>query len=134
MARGRQRNGLTTARVDELGRGRVFTGAQAKAVGLVDELGGIAAAIDRAGQLAGLSSRANDPEGPELLVLPRPNSSLLRQVAGVSEALGLGGQVTGDEMLPPTVGPALRPVLKLLAPYLFGPGEGVEARLPFEID
>jgi len=134
VARGRHRNGLTVARVDELGRGRVFTGAQAKAVGLVDELGGIAAAIDRASQLAGLASRANDPEGPELLVLPRPNSSLLRQLAGVSESLGLVDPLTGDEMLPPTVGPALRPVLKLLAPYLFGPGEGVEARLPFEID
>jgi protease-4 len=125
VARGRQRVGLTVPRVDELGRGRVYTGAQAKAVGLVDELGGLTAAIDRASQLAGLAARAAEPEGPELLILPRPETSLLRQAAGVSDEEG------AVEDAP--ISPALRPVLRRLAPYLFGPGEGVEARLPFDI-
>jgi len=40
--------GLETAAVDDVGRGRVWTGAQAADAGLVDELGGLRAAIERA--------------------------------------------------------------------------------------
>jgi len=39
-------------RVKEIAKGRVWTGAQAKEIGLVDELGGIMAAIDAAKTLA----------------------------------------------------------------------------------
>jgi len=42
-------------RVDELGRGRVWTGAQAMEAGLVDRLGGLQDAVDSAAALAGLS-------------------------------------------------------------------------------
>lgn len=42
--------------VDEVARGRVWSGAQAKERGLVDELGGLRAAIDRAAELASLES------------------------------------------------------------------------------
>ncbi len=50
--------GMTREQVDELGGGRVWTGRQALENGLVDEIGGLQAAIAKARQLAGLSSRA----------------------------------------------------------------------------
>jgi protease IV len=40
--------------VDKIGKGRVWTGAQAKNLGLVDELGGLDRAIELAKQLAGI--------------------------------------------------------------------------------
>lgn len=46
--------GLTQERVKELGGGRVYTGKQAKRLGLIDELGDLRAAITEAKRLAGL--------------------------------------------------------------------------------
>jgi protease-4 len=48
---------LPPARVREIARGRVWTGAQAKALGLVDEVGGFYQAVDKAKALAGLSGQ-----------------------------------------------------------------------------
>ena len=50
--------GMTREEVDELGGGRVWTGRQALENGLVDEIGGLEAAIAKARQLAGLSPHA----------------------------------------------------------------------------
>ena len=47
---------LPLARVQELARGRVWTGAQALEHGLVDRIGGLQAAIDEARDLAGLAA------------------------------------------------------------------------------
>jgi protease-4 len=52
VAEGRK---LTKAEVDSIGQGRVWTGTDAKARGLVDELGGLEDAIKGAAALAGLS-------------------------------------------------------------------------------
>lgn len=49
-----QGRGLSPEQVEEVARGRVWTGADAKAHGLVDELGGLDAAISRARREAGL--------------------------------------------------------------------------------
>jgi len=51
VAKGRK---LPMEEVRRLADGRIFTGAQAKELGLVDELGGIWAAIDRAAKLGGI--------------------------------------------------------------------------------
>ena len=51
VARGRK---LPPERVREIARGRVWTGTQAKALGLVDELGGFYHAVERAKTLAKL--------------------------------------------------------------------------------
>ena len=53
VAEGRE---LTPERVEELAKGRVYTGRQAKDLGLVDELGGLETAILRAREAAGLAS------------------------------------------------------------------------------
>jgi protease-4 len=51
VAKGR---GMNEADVRKLADGRVYSGAQAKEVGLVDELGGLEDAIDLAAQRAGI--------------------------------------------------------------------------------
>jgi len=45
--------------VDKIGKGRVWTGAQAKANGLVDEIGGLTKAVDAAKALAGIGRGEN---------------------------------------------------------------------------
>ncbi len=45
---------LTPQRVHEIAKGRVWTGAQARQLGLVDEVGGFYTAVDKAKALAGL--------------------------------------------------------------------------------
>ena len=57
--------GMTAERVHELARGRVWTGADALANGLVDELGGLDAAAAIARRRAGL------PEAAPLRIYPR---------------------------------------------------------------
>ncbi|MFI4974979.1 MAG: signal peptide peptidase SppA [Caulobacterales bacterium] len=49
---------LPAPRVQQIARGRVWTGVQAKQLGLVDEVGGFALAVDRAKALAGISGPA----------------------------------------------------------------------------
>jgi protease-4 len=53
--------------VDRIGKGRVWTGSQAREIGLVDELGGLSRAIELAKELAGIPSE----EGVRLLVWPK---------------------------------------------------------------
>jgi protease-4 len=50
--------GMTREQADELGGGRVWTGRQALENGLVDEIGGLEAAISKARELAGVSIKA----------------------------------------------------------------------------
>jgi protease-4 len=52
--------------VDELGQGRVWTGAQAAEIGLIDEVGGLRVAVGRAKESLGL-----DPDS-DVLLLPYP--------------------------------------------------------------
>jgi protease-4 len=66
-ARVAERRRMSRDRVDELARGRVWTGADAHEQGLVDELGGLELAVDIARQRAGLPARA----APELRVFPK---------------------------------------------------------------
>jgi protease-4 len=58
---------LPADRIDGVARGRVWTGADAKERGLVDELGGLEAAIELAKDRAGLPPSAE----PELRTYPR---------------------------------------------------------------
>jgi protease-4 len=68
--------GLAVEAVDEIAQGRVWTGAQALEIGLVDELGGLYAAARRAKLAAGL-----EPDADVYLVpYPRPGS-LSQQIA-----------------------------------------------------
>jgi len=75
---------LSTAQVDEVGRGRVWTGLQAKPISLIDGFGSIGDAIQLAKRRIGLSG---DRE-VRLVLLPQEGSSLL--------GLLLGGLVRSD--------------------------------------
>jgi protease-4 len=63
---------LTPERVREIAQGRVWTGAQAKSLGLVDELGGMSRAVALAKQRAGIGAETE----VELVVFPRRRSVL----------------------------------------------------------
>ena len=88
---------LPEARVREIARGRVWTGAQAKDLGLVDEVGGFFEALDKAKALAGLSGQA-----VRLKTVSGSTSPFeaLQRMFGVSEsslrALETAASVLGD--------------------------------------
>ncbi|WP_372706432.1 signal peptide peptidase SppA [Brevundimonas sp.] len=75
---------LPAARVREIARGRVWTGAQAKSIGLVDQLGGLEEAIAKARELA----RIPASESVRFQRYPEPSSPL----EALSEAFGVSGE------------------------------------------
>ena len=67
---------MTVEAVDKIAKGRVWSGAQAKELGLVDELGGLDEAIEVAKQLA------NIPAGESVRIVRFPvEKTLLRAIA-----------------------------------------------------
>ena len=81
VARGRN---LPPARVREIARGRVWTGAQARALGLVDQLGGMEEAIAKARQLAEIPT----DESVRFKRYPESKSPF----AALSEMFGVSGE------------------------------------------
>lgn len=79
VAAGRHR---TPAEIDRVGEGRVFVGARARGLGLVDTEGGLVAALARARVLGGLGADA------DVIELPSEPSSVLRSVARLVGASG----------------------------------------------
>ena len=70
--------GMTPGAVDSIAQGRVWSGALAKRLGLVDELGG----LDRAVEIARTRAKL-DPEGSTILdVYPRPKRPYLQRWLG----------------------------------------------------
>ena len=98
VAQGRK---MTVEAVDAIARGRVWTGADALERGLVDELGGLRTAINRAKVLAGLEPDADvrlvGYPGSSLMDLLRPKASSQPAAASLSEAVGalIGRSVAG---------------------------------------
>jgi protease-4 len=84
--------GMTVESVDAVARGRVWTGADALARGLVDELGGLRTAIDRAKALAGLDRDAEVKvvalPGASLFDVLRPKPSSQPAAASLPDAFG----------------------------------------------
>jgi protease IV len=104
--------GLTQAQVHELARGRVWTGADAAARGLVDELGG----LDRAAAIA--RTRAGLAVTAPLRVYPRSRPLDRLRPAGSSESRG----AAAASLLPDTWGPvaqlAARAGLSMYGPLM----------------
>jgi protease IV len=92
---------LSVEAVDTIARGRVWTGADALERGLVDELGGLRTAIDRAKVLAGLEPaddvRLVSYPGSSLMDMLRPKPSSQPAAASLPEAFAalLGRSVAG---------------------------------------
>ena len=74
---------MTKAEVDSAGKGRIWTGLQAKELGLVDELGGLTIAINLAKQAAGIPKT----EDARLVVWPKKRT--LWQTLFGGQELGL---------------------------------------------
>lgn len=74
VATGRRRD---VASVDAVGEGRVFTGARALEHGLIDRVGGLLDALDRARALAGL------PDDADVVQLPAEPGGLLRTITSL---------------------------------------------------
>lgn len=69
---------MTAISVDSIGQGRVWSGTSANRIGLVDEIGGLKAAIKGAADLAGVDSYSIR----ELPVLEDPYTRILSQLTG----------------------------------------------------
>ncbi|MBI1238763.1 MAG: signal peptide peptidase SppA [Alphaproteobacteria bacterium] len=93
---------MSVARVRQIARGRVWTGADAKPLGLVDEFGGLRAALSATREMLGLTTDAEI----ELRTFPHPKSPL--------EALAemFGGASSAMQVLV-----SLRPLLESDAAY-----------------
>jgi protease-4 len=98
VAHGRE---LSVEAVDQVARGRVWTGADALSHGLVDELGGLRTAIRRAKVLTGLEEdddvKVVNYPGSSLRDMLRPRQSSQPAAASMSDAVGalLGSSVAG---------------------------------------
>ncbi len=106
--------GMTTAGVDAVGQGRVWTGEQAKARKLVDELGGLRQAIALAAERAGI------PADAPITELPPSGTTILGRI------LGIEGIHADDSIAIP---PQLVQMARSLAPFLVHSGEKPIARL-----
>jgi len=130
VATGRKAQGLTVARVDEIGRGAVWTGALAQGLGLVDKMGGLADAIDDAARRGAVP--LGPDQLPDLQVLPPSPSSALRRLVG----LGASDDDAPSKLTAGLLGTEGRALLRMVASLaLSDPADtGVVARLPYDID
>lgn len=81
---------LTKEQVDAVGQGRIWTGRQALSHKLIDRIGGLREAVDRARELAGL------PPDAKVVEIERPNGSILGMLReGMTMTLGGAGSPAG---------------------------------------
>ncbi len=114
-------------KIDQIGQGRVWTGQQAKQVGLIDHLGGLQVAVAAAKQRA----RIPADEEVELVIYP-PRRSFYEVLSASLEQSPAGGATSTAEALITLLGPRDRSVLAaILAPSrLFRSGE-ILAHMPY---
>jgi protease IV len=108
---------MSTEQVDEIAQGRVWSGTDALKLGLIDELGGIDDAVKAASELAKITEyrKVELPEQAE------PFEQLIKDITGKSSRIAMEKEL----------GPAAKYInyLKEVSKM-----QGVQARLPFEID
>jgi protease IV len=102
---------MTVEAVDKVGKGRVWSGAQAKELGLVDELGGLDRAVEIAKQLA------NIPAGDSVRLVRYPEEKSFFQQLMQRERDTMNESQSLDSML--------RHIVSQMEP--------VQARVPFEL-
>ncbi|MFT3883986.1 MAG: signal peptide peptidase SppA [Flavobacteriales bacterium] len=113
---------LTVAQVDSIGQGRVWTGTDALRIGLVDELGGLEAAIAEAAKRAGLEKGTYTEVGyPEQEGLFQ---QLMKELNGNARAWVVTQVLGTDADLLQQFG-AVRKARGM---------SGIQARMPFDLD
>lgn len=114
VAKGRN---MTQAQVDSIGQGRVWSGEDAKNLGLVDELGDLQACIKAAAEKAGLTDYAIK----ELPALIDPIQKMVEELTGKKEDQAMA-KILGENY-------KMYRDIKSLATM-----KGVQARIPFLIE
>ena len=107
---------MTTAQVDSIGQGRVWTGTDAKRIGLVDEIGGLQKAIEEAAKLSGLSEY-------KIVTYPKmkdPFTQIIEQMSG-EEKTSLVKEMLGENF---TYYEYLQRIKSQ---------QGIQARMPFDL-
>lgn len=113
---------LKRSQVEEIAQGRVWSGVTAKKLGLVDEIGGLDAAIAYAAKKAGL--------GPDYRLVEYPRRKELIEV--IEDLIGKSRPTRADSTsLPAKVEQQLETELKTL--HSFNDPRGVYARLPLTL-
>jgi protease-4 len=122
LARVSEGRGIDTERVDSLGQGRVWLGATARQLGLVDELGGLYAAVARAKREAGIEPEVD----PRRIVFPGPRSlrEQLRDLAPGSIASWVDEAIR----VPSAPGDLYRWLVMLDSPFAYLPEHWIELR------
>ena len=82
----------TTAKIDEIGQGRVWSGENALSINLVDTIGGIDVAVEIAKQKAGLEKYRI----VELPKIPDPFEKFMKELTG-NVKMFIGKSIMGDE-------------------------------------
>jgi protease IV len=116
---------LPRAKVEEIAQGRVWSGVDAKKLGLVDEMGGLAAAISYAARKAGLGSSFRVVEYPGKKDLQEELEELFDRISSQgarAPANGLAGKI------------ASRLERELADLRALNDPQGLYARLPFELE
>jgi protease-4 len=126
---GRKRAGVEMNREKllTLAGGRIWTGRQAKAAGLVDELGTLGDAVAEAKKLAG-----QEGKDLELLILPRPRTFIERLADSIEEAKAPAMTLEGLSLLRQVPGLAAR--LRTAEALLRLRGERVWLIQPFHVE
>ena len=110
--------------VDKIARGRVWTGAQAKRIGLVDDFGGLFDAVQLAKKRAGMSEKTR----VQLVPLPQAQQTLLQKLGIKVPGLKAGSQ---PQIVLPI--PGGQKVIEALPASVWAEPEAPQARLPFSI-
>jgi len=114
VAEGRK---LTKEQVDAVGQGRVWTGEQALAHKLVDELGGLRQALAAARALADL------PDHAPIQELPPPDTSLIGRILGID---GVSASIPSQLSALP---PGFMDMVRALGPFVVHPADKPLARM-----
>ena len=122
IARVAEGRGMTVEGVNEVARGRVWTGQDAMDIGLVDGMGNLQDAVALAADLAGIN-------GPELVELPEavdPFEQFIEDFAGVQAAVAIAEAAGLD-------GDLVAPLLEVEALVHAAPQDRIQARMPYTI-
>jgi protease-4 len=114
--------GMDPQRVEEIAQGRVWSGAEAKNIGLVDELGGLDAAIKFAAEKAGLASNYRLVEYPRQKELIEAIQEFFNETTKRHARSGLSAKVAAR----------IEEELRTLA--AFNDPHGIYARLPMSLN
>ena len=119
--------------IDEIAQGRVWTGKQAKALGLVDELGGLETALSIAKKEADFS----DTDEVDLIVLPKQKpffEQLLEQMIEDTEgSVQFPLQLTANHPVLSVLGARWEHIIVWLSLFGFEDGIRVVTILPYDI-